>query len=119
MTSINPDSWIQASVGTLAQTLSSKNSDYAPEGEFSNFEQAADFAGVTTFDVMMSQLGIKVTRIKALLEHGQAENESLSDSLLDLAGYAIIAHAHMSANNHTIEPGEAKVYQFPRFGPIE
>lgn len=101
----DPNSWIQASAKTLAETLSSKNSDYAPGGEFSTFEEAADFAtSLTAFEVMLSQIGIKVTRIKTLAGGVMPQNESMADSLLDLAGYAVIAHAYLTANNHTIEP---------------
>lgn len=117
----DPNSWIQASVETLAQTLSSKNNDYAPGGEFSNFEEAADFAHVTDLDVMMSQIGIKITRIKNLAAGVTPQNESMADSLLDLAGYAIIAHAYITANTHMIEPeseaDQPKLYKFPSWDP--
>lgn len=101
----DPNSWIQASAETLAKTLTSKNNDYAPGGEFSNFEEAAEFAtSLTAFEVMLSQIGIKVTRIKTLAGGVMPQNESMADSLLDLAGYAIIAHAYLSANNWIAGP---------------
>lgn len=109
----DPDSWIQASVKTLAETLSSKNNDYAPGGEFSNFEEAANFAHVTDLDVMLSQMGIKITRIKTLAGGVEPKNESFKDSLLDLAGYAIIAHAYLSAYGFEDEPDQPKGYKFP------
>ncbi|HEY6018847.1 MAG TPA: hypothetical protein VIY48_02850 [Candidatus Paceibacterota bacterium] len=105
MTSINPDSWIQASAKALAETLSSKNSDYAPGGEFSNFEKAAEVVGTDPLYVITTQVAIKMTRIESILKvDDQPNNESLVDSFLDLAGYAIIAHAYMSASDHTLEP---------------
>jgi hypothetical protein len=83
---------IPISADLLARTLKSKNSDYKVDSEFSNFEKAAEFAGITPLQVMLAQIGIKYTRIQGLVD---AENESLEDSLLDLAGYAIIAHAYL------------------------
>lgn len=104
----DPNSYIQASAEALAETLLSKNSDYAPSGEFSNFEKAAKIAGIYPLQAMLSQAAIKMTRIETLLgchvrakfdqENYERQNESLKDSFLDLAGYAIIAHAYLSAN---------------------
>lgn len=85
---------IQQSAALLARTLKSKNSDYKVDSEFSNFERAAEFAGITPLKVMLAQIGIKYTRIQGLMD---AENEMPDDSLLDLAGYAIIAHAYLQA----------------------
>jgi hypothetical protein len=100
----DPNGYIQASADALAETLLSKNSDYAPTGEFSNFERAAEFSGVTPLTVMLSQIAIKYTRIQGLYDDSgkAASNEPLVDSLLDLAGYAIIAHAYLT---HEQEPG--------------
>lgn len=89
---------IQKSVQLLAETLAGKNQDYtAGRGEFYNFERSAEFANVLTLDVMLTQVGIKFTRIEGLHGGPTPNNESLKDSLLDLAGYAVIAHAHLSA----------------------
>jgi hypothetical protein len=97
----DPNSYIQSSAAHLAETLASKNSDYAPTGEFSNFERAAEVAGIPTLQVMLAQAAIKMTRIQSLTNPvtGTFENESLRDSFLDLAGYAVIAHAYMEATD--------------------
>lgn len=102
VTSKDPNSYIQASAETLADTLLSKNSDYAPSGEFSNFERAAEAADVSALKVMAVQAAIKMTRIQSILSTKSEGplNESLKDSFLDLAGYAIIAHAYLSASEH-------------------
>lgn len=88
---------IQKSVELLAKTLSSKGEDYrGTRGEFFNFERAAEIAGITPLRVILGQLGIKVTRVQEGFTPGSDLNhESVSDSLLDLAGYAIIAHAYL------------------------
>lgn len=87
---------IQRSVELLAETLNGKNKDYAGNsGEFYNFEKAAEFADITVIDVINAQIAIKLTRIQNL-KTGQATYESVKDSYLDLAGYAVIAHAMLS-----------------------
>jgi len=91
-------SFIQAVASELKETLSSKNEDYAPNGEFSNFEIAAEFAGVDVFSLILAQIGIKMTRINNLHNNGHSpNNESLRDSIMDLAGYAEIAAAWLDA----------------------
>ncbi len=97
-------SHIQRSVELLAATLQGKNQDYtAGRDEFYNFEKAADIADSIPLNVMTGQIGIKVTRLESLirlLRAGQIpSNESLKDTLLDLAGYAIIAHAYLARDD--------------------
>lgn len=100
VTSKDPNSYIQASAETLAETLLSKNSDYAPTGEFSNFEKAAEVASIGVLQVMVAQAAIKMTRIESLMgtqDNPRVVGEPLKDSLLDLAGYAVIAHAYLES----------------------
>lgn len=92
----DPNSYIQASAEALAETLASKNQDYAPTGEFSNFETAADVAGISVLQLITAQIAIKMTRIKTLRAATSVSNEPLKDSFLDLAGYATIGHAWLS-----------------------
>lgn len=103
-------SFIQGVAEELKVTLAGKNEDYAPGDEFSNFEQAADFAGVDTFHLIMGQIGIKLTRIENLHKNAfLPNNESLRDSLVDLAGYSVIAAAWLDA----VQAEQAA--DFPRF----
>lgn len=89
-------SFIKLSLDVLSKTLNGKNKDYAGNnGEFYNFEKAAEFADITVIDVINAQIAIKLTRIQNL-KTGQATYESVKDSYLDLAGYAVIAHAMLS-----------------------
>ncbi len=88
--------YIKDAAISLADTLSRKNKDYAPTTEFSNFEEAAALAGLLPFDAMMIQIGIKYTRLKGLMKDGEPEFESMQDTLLDLAGYAIITNAWLT-----------------------
>ena len=69
-----------------------KNSDYATaENPFSNFEEAAEFAGVTVDQVFATLIGIKEARLKELTSSGkQPNNESIQDTRLDAAVYAVL-----------------------------
>ena len=84
-------SYIEYAISDLHDTLKSKNADYRIDGEFSNFEFAAEVAGIETVDAIATQVGIKLGRIKGLSD---PNNEALLDSYKDLAGYAIILYAH-------------------------
>lgn len=101
----DPNSYIAASAEHLAETLLNKNNDYAPTGEFSNFEKAADIAGISVIELILAQVAIKMTRIQKLLNTAAVSNEPLVDSFLDLAGYATIGHAWLS---YTEDPEKAE-----------
>lgn len=85
-------SYIQRATEELSETLSSKNQDYRIDGEFSNFEYAAQLAALSTDRVILAQVGIKLGRLEGL--QSTPNNESRLDTLKDLAGYAIILYAH-------------------------
>lgn len=96
---------VQKSVQLLADTLASKNQDYtAGRGEFYNFERTAEFINVSVAKVIVAEIAKKMTRLESLiklLESGvMPSNESMKDTLLDLAGYGVIAHAHLSAEEN-------------------
>jgi hypothetical protein len=100
-------SQIQKSVELLAETLQSKNRGYTGgRGEFFNFEKAAEFACVSPLDVVMCQIGIKLTRLQGLLSRPQEDWDyaAIQDTLLDLGGYAMIGHARVtpSANGENL-----------------
>ncbi|ATW69410.1 hypothetical protein SEA_OLICIOUS_53 [Streptomyces phage Olicious] len=79
-----------------------KNSDYkVTSSEFSNFHFAADMAGLSARDVMMAQIGIKLGRLRGLTDGSKDVNyEALEDTVMDLAGYAVILYAyHLEMNS--------------------
>lgn len=90
--SLSEHSWIKEALGRLDATLASKNEDYKIAGEFSNFEFAGQVAGVHPLDVMVTQIGIKLGRLKGLAE--SPNNEARLDSFKDLAGYAVILYGY-------------------------
>lgn len=93
---------IQASIEELAETLQSKNQDYKIDTEFSNFEFAAGYAGVSVEEVLLIQVAIKVSRLASLIKkrkYGETpNNEPILDTWKDLAGYSVIGHANEKGN---------------------
>ena len=85
-------SFIETALTDLGSVLYQKNSDYKIDGEFSNFEYAAEIAGTDTLGAIMTQIGIKLGRLKGLPE--DVYNESKLDTFKDLAGYAVILYAY-------------------------
>lgn len=92
----SPRSFIETALWELGAVLKRKNSDYkVTSSEFSNFHYAADVAGVTTKEAILTQIGIKLGRLKGLTQTGKdPEWESVEDTAKDLAGYAVILYAY-------------------------
>ena len=68
-----------------------KQADYGRTGDpFANVRASADF-GVDAWKGCMIRANDKMRRIQSFAVKGSLENESLEDSLLDLAVYSIIA----------------------------
>lgn len=68
-----------------------KNHDYGTSGDpFANVRASEDF-GVDAWLGTIIRLNDKITRIKSFARNGNLENESLRDSLIDIAVYAAIA----------------------------
>lgn len=87
---------IETALANLGSVLQRKNSDYkVTSSEFSNFHFAADMAGLSAQDVMLAQIGIKLGRLRGLLDTGKDVNyEAIEDTVMDLAGYAVILYAY-------------------------
>lgn len=84
----------------IVETNRRKRADYAEDGSpFSNFVTTAELLGVPGFDALEASLFNvcqKLARLKALRINGRMDNpanESVSDTYLDLAVYAIITYA--------------------------
>lgn len=73
-----------------------KNSDYAQDGSpYSNFEFAAQTAGVTVDQVFRVLIGVKLARLNVLTASGkEPNNESIQDTRKDLAVYAALQAAY-------------------------
>jgi hypothetical protein len=77
------------------EVLLKKNSDYAQQDEdaLSNFKLAGAISGITPQIQALSLIGVKVARLGVLLHGKEAKNESIEDSILDLANYAFLLYA--------------------------
>ena len=86
--------------------VKAKAHDYAEDDNvFSNFEFAAQVAGVKTEQVFAVLLGVKVARLGQLIGNNKKPNfESIDDTLLDTMNYAGLLKAYMraDANNMTV-----------------
>jgi len=71
-----------------------KSRDYGcPSGEdpLANIRNGAKFVGIEPWRAAMVRLSDKVTRLASYCATGRLENESLEDSLADLASYSLLA----------------------------
>jgi hypothetical protein len=77
------------------QILNKKAHDYASEDMLSNFKKTAEMCKVTPEKVFEIMLCIKICRIVELQGGKTAQNESLDDTLMDLANYATLNRAYL------------------------
>lgn len=70
-----------------------KGADYGTDDDpFANLRAAGEF-GLPPWVGVALRMEDKMRRIKAFIRKGQLENESVEDSLLDLANYAMLGLA--------------------------
>lgn len=76
----------------MAETYAAKNHDYG-----NSFEQSLDEFGLVASVI---RLGDKMNRIKSLIKkEAQVKDESIKDTLLDMANYAVMAVMWMNKKN--------------------
>ena len=78
----------------MEQTLLKKGNDYAAQTDrLSNFKLSGAICNLSPEQVCLSLIATKVSRIGNLLGTNlPPNNESIADSLLDLANYAALLH---------------------------
>jgi hypothetical protein len=75
----------------MGDTHDRKQQDYGTDGDpFANMNAAAEF-GIAPWVGAYVRINDKITRIKSFLKKGRVANESIEDSLIDIATYAAIA----------------------------
>ena len=77
-------------VAKMRATLLSKGDDYANEDRLSNFKLAGAVSGLNAELNCLSLISTKVARLGVLLHDKTPKNESVEDSVLDLANYAVL-----------------------------
>lgn len=76
------------------ETLLLKGNDYADADRLSNFKRAGSIINISPEQNCLSLIATKVARLGVLLGSGlEPGNESIRDSILDLANYAILLDA--------------------------
>jgi len=76
---------------TMHAILLSKGDDYANEDRLSNFKLAGSISGLNAELNCLSLIATKVARLGVLLNSDKTpNNESVQDSVLDLANYSIL-----------------------------
>lgn len=80
--------------------MEAKNSDYtgATADPFSNFSRVESLGICTTEQGFLTRMTDKLCRIASFCKRGElsVKDESVSDTLLDLANYAILMAAYLS-----------------------
>lgn len=75
----------------MEDVMFKKSEDYANEDRLSNFKLAGTIAGGSAEINCLNLIATKVARLGVLLNSGKApNNESILDSVLDLANYAVL-----------------------------
>lgn len=105
-----PSSFVQA-IERIVKTHQGKARDYtSTTGEYNNFEMAAREANISTEQFLEGMIANKNERRKSL-EYGpnKPNYESLEDTLLDRAVFAIIRYAHYLDQRGANDPRVTRV----------
>ena len=74
----------------MDRTMLKKGSDYAGQDRLSNFKLSGQITQTSAEINCLNLIATKVARLGVLLHSNKVNNESISDSILDLANYAIL-----------------------------
>ena len=75
----------------MKSIMFAKGNDYANKDRLSNFKLAGNISGLTPELNCLSLIATKVARLGVLLNNdNKPNNESINDSLLDLANYTVL-----------------------------
>lgn len=82
-----------ATVARMRAILESKGDDYAGADRLSNFKNVGAMVRTSPETSCLDKIATKVARLGTLFASSDApKNESIEDSVLDLANYAILLH---------------------------
>lgn len=94
---LDPDNPVEAALIAIVETHRKKNQDYSEDGRvFSNFELTAELVNQLPEESAIFNVAQKLVRLRNLKQNGRTldpANESVRDTYLDLATYAVIALA--------------------------
>ena len=87
-------------VANMKAVMLKKGNDYSNQDRLSNFKIAANLIGKSPEEVCLTLIAIKVARLGVLLKSDtKPENESIEDSIVDLANYNFLLSAIRNEND--------------------
>ena len=88
------------------ELMRNKSNDYAEGGDaFLNFKTAAQIAGISPEQTLLTLLGMKLSRLTQLVSKGKkAKNESVEDTLLDLINYVVLLRGMIKEQENALPP---------------
>lgn len=93
-------------VERMRDILFKKGNDYANTDRLSNFKLAGTIAGGSAETNCLNLIATKVARLGVLLNsNGTPNNESIRDSIIDLANYAVLLDMIVAEKESESMPG--------------
>lgn len=87
--------WFCSVLEDIAETTLAKGADYNKDTPFDTFIYGGQIAEISPEKSILSQIGVKISRILSLFGSGKTEkNESREDTLLDLSVYILLYFAY-------------------------
>lgn len=91
MTQVEQEAHFEQYVKQMREVLLSKGNDYANTDRLSNFKLAGNICGLDAELNCLSLIATKVARLGVLLSSdNKPNNESIDDSVMDLANYSVL-----------------------------
>ena len=95
--------------------LKLKGEDYANEDVLSNFKTAGANCGISAEQQCLSAISTKVARLGNLLSGKIPNNESISDSILDLSNYTDLLYCLVNEETESSKFSEGILNHFKKF----
>jgi hypothetical protein len=97
---------------TMHATMQAKNADYTGDASdpFANFTTVEELGIATTEQGFLTRMTDKMKRIISFVNKGelQVKDESVQDTLMDLANYCIIFAAYIRSKQNVIEQSSSR-----------
>ena len=78
-------------IAVMRDIMFKKGNDYAGQDRLSNFKHGGAICGISAEQHCLALIATKVARLGSLLSSGKTpNNESINDSCIDLANYALL-----------------------------
>ena len=97
----------------MVELMKKKNADYAGgnDNPFANFERVSAFDCVSTEQGFFTRMTDKLSRISSFINNGklQVQDESVKDTLLDLANYSLLFMAYLESKKMEEESNRVEI----------